>query len=50
MSKSKTSISKDFENPLPDEVAGRGKGILATLLVLSLVGLVIWFFVSNQDS
>lgn len=47
---SKSKITKDFENPIPDEVSGRGKGIFATLLVLSVVGLVIWLVLNNQDS
>ena len=47
--KNKTSITKDFEK-MADEASGRGKGIFATLLVLSVVGLVIWLVMSNQES
>ena len=50
MSKSKTPVTKDFENPMANENSGRGKGIFATLLILSVVGLVIWLVMSNQDS
>jgi di/tricarboxylate transporter len=50
MSKSKTSITKDFENPMADGASGRGKGIFATLVVLSVVGLIVWLVMSNQES
>lgn len=49
MSKRETSIAADFENPLAEEESGRGKGIFAGLLILSLIGLVIWFVVNSQE-
>lgn len=50
MSKRKASTTRDFENPMTGEGSRRGKGVFGTLLVLSLVGLVIWLVVNNQES
>jgi len=50
MSKRKASKTRDFENPMSGERSGRGKGIFATLLVLSLVGFVVWLVMSSQES
>jgi hypothetical protein len=48
MSRKKPPLTADFENPMTDQ--RHGKGILFTLLVLSVVGLVVWVVASNQDS
>jgi len=50
MSKRQASIKADFENPMADEGSGRGKGVFAGLMFLSLIGLIVWFVIHNQES
>lgn len=50
MSKRRSSVTREFENPTRDQNPGRGRGVLATLVVLSLLGLVFWLLVGKQES
>jgi len=49
MSKRKAPTTRDFERSISGEGSRRGKGVFATLLVLSLVGVVIWLVTSSQE-
>jgi hypothetical protein len=47
MSKSKV---RDFEHPLAEQEKSSKSGIFATIAILSVVGLVLWFFLSDHES
>lgn len=50
MAKGKISINQDLDNPLAGEGRSYGKGFFVGLLVLSVVGLALWFLVYNHES
>lgn len=42
------AMEREFEQPPLEEESGRSFGLLATVLILTIVGVAIWFIV-NQD-
>lgn len=43
-------MKTDFEHHVPDEDSGRGFGFMATIAILTIVGVIVWFMLSRGET
>jgi len=50
MAKNKNKAMKGHFEQLPEDSSGRGFGFLATIAVLTIVGVVLWLMLSRHET
>ena len=44
------ATAREFEHPFAEQDSGRGFGVITVVVILSLIGLVIWFLMTHNES
>jgi hypothetical protein len=44
------NMERDFEHPFAEGDPPRGRGVMATLAVLTIIGVVVWLLFTNGES